>query len=878
MNLDCPHCGQNLEMDESWAGNSLECPSCHQAFIVPAAESGMPEPATAESTSEMAEQPTVRPPPMYVPLQPLAPAASSTTRTRRSKGMGCGVFFWLLILLGAGAFGYAMYRWQASPRETLQRLVASAQNFISPQAAPAPDEEETTEPEATPAPRVRATPRPDPLAWLIEHKEQWPNEVVLREPAEFPAVSSGKEVGSVKAPAGATVKVLEITAHDVAADYMGGTARVSIGATDLLARADAALGKAEREARQSSGTAAQATPSRAKATERPEVIREATREEISKGLGALYTHQATTFRVFAPTARAVSLVLYDEPSGEAGRKVRPLRQQSNGLWDVTVTGNVRGKFYTYLLDGNDPKRAREVLDPYAVNSVANSTRGRVTPMTTALPPGPALESPTDAIIYEMHVRDFTIAPNSGVKEAGLYLGWTEEGTRLPDDPQIQTSLDHLTELGVTHVELMPVQDFENDESSGSYNWGYITSAFFSPEGMFATSPNDSSRVRELKALVTALHARGMSVIMDVVYNHTSGKASLMSIAPEYYYRRGSDGGFANGSGCGNEFKSEAPMGRRLVLDSLKYWAREYGVDGFRFDLMALIDQETIRQADRELRAINPSIVMFGEPWTGGNTPLQQKTDKNAIRQVPAGAFNDDFRNALKGSPEGNEPGWIQNGSKRDALKAAIMVNDWCASPGQSINYMTCHDNLVLWDKLIESMPHADDALRIETMKLGYLALFTSQGVPFIHGGEEFARSKGGNHNSYESPDSVNEVDWSLKKEHRDLFNYVRDAIALRKAHPMFRLRTKPQVQSRVHFIDPPDHRALMFTVNGEGVPGETWKRVCVILNSADEGDTEVTLPNGDWTIALDENGAAEARPATGKITVRHKSGVVLYQL
>jgi pullulanase len=331
------------------------------------------------------------------------------------------------------------------------------------------------------------------------------------------------------------------------------------------------------------------------------------------------------------------------------------------------------------------------------------------------------------------------------------------------------------------------------------------------------------------------------------------------------------------------------MMRRLIIDSMKYWVKEYGVDGFRFDLMALIDQETIRQADRELRAIHPGIILFGEPWTGGTSPLTTKTDKTALRQVPAGAFNDDFRNALKGQPDGNEPGWIQNGSKRDALKAAMLVSDWFASPGQSINYMTCHDNLVLWDKLVASMPNADDKLRIETMKLGYLALFTSQGVPFIHGGEEFARSKGGNNNSYESPDSVNQVDWQLKREHYDLFTYVRDLIALRKAHPMFRLRTRPQVASRVQFLPTRDDKTLMFTINGEGVPGETWKRVCVILNSANETDAEVNLPSGEWLVALDHSGAVPAAaavpaadetssgPVSGKVTLGHKSGVVLFQ-
>ena len=839
MRFECPHCGQSIEFDEGGAGKPVHCPNCGQSVLLPRA---------AGEAKPLLERPRAR--------------------------SGCGTFLFLLMVLAAGGFGYAMYRWQESPARTWERLTSEVERFVSEKLARA------AAPEATPAgeEQPQATPRPDPLSWLIEHRDAWPKEVTLREPVEFPAVSSGKVVGVVKAPTGAAVKVLDLTSQDVVADYLGGNARVPIFTTDLRARADAALSRAESEGRAGGAQTASHSPSPRKSVAPATAAREASREEIRSGLGAFYTRQATTFRLFAPAAKTVSVVLFDEPAGDEGRLIRPLTQQANNLWDGAVRGDLSGKYYTYLLDANDAKRAREVLDPYAVNAVASSRRGRVTPMSDPVPRGPPLDSPTDAIIYEMHVRDFTIAPDSGVKNRGLYLGWTEAGTRLAGDEQIKTALDHVTELGVTHVELMPVQDFENDESAGNYNWGYITSAFFSPEGMFASNPNDDSRVRELKGLITALHARGIGVIMDVVYNHTSGNASLMSIAPDYYYRRAPNGALANGSGCGNEFRSESPMGRRLIIDSLKFWAREYGVDGYRFDLMALIDQETIRQAEHELRTINPSIFIFGEPWTGGVSPLREKTDKTAIRQVPAGAFNDDFRNALKGSPDGADAGWIEDGSKRDALKAAMLVSAWCASPAQSINYMTCHDNLVLWDKLVYAMPGADDALRIATMKLGYLALLTAQGVPFMHGGEEFARTKGGNNNSFEAPDSVNEVEWALKRKHMDLFAYVRDLIALRKAHPMFRLRTRPQVQSRLHFIESPDHGVLMFALSGEGVPGETWKRVCVVLNSANETDTEVHLPPGEWSVALDYRGALrDVGVALGKVVVRHKSGIVLYE-
>ena len=458
-------------------------------------------------------------------------------------------------------------------------------------------------------------------------------------------------------------------------------------------------------------------------------------------LGATYSTESTTFRLFAPTAGAVRVILHDEATGGAGRTETPMTPADNGIWEGTIPGDLQGKFYTYALTGPGLDSEREVVDPYATNTVASSTRARITSMTRSTSEGPPVASPTDMVIYEMQMRDFTIDPSSGVKNRGLYLGFAESGTRLPTDPHIKTALDHLSELGVTHVQLMPVQDFENDESKRAYNWGYITQNYFSPEGMFATDERNDSRIRELKALIAALHGRGIGVLLDVVYNHTSENAPFSRIVPGYYYRHLADGSLANGSGCGNEFRSEAPMARKLMIDSLAFWVREYGVDGFRFDLMALHDRETMREAENTLRAIDPDIVLYGEPWMASTTPLEEKTDKTALSEVPVGAFNDDFRNALKGAPDGSESGSIQDGSQTEALKSAMRVSDWFPEPTQSINYMTCHDNLVLWDKLKLSMPGASEDLLKRTMKLGYLALITSQGVPFVHGGEEFARSK-----------------------------------------------------------------------------------------------------------------------------------------
>ena len=606
-------------------------------------------------------------------------------------------------------------------------------------------------------------------------------------------------------------------------------------------------------------------------------------------LGATYTAEGTTFRVFAPTARAVQVVIYNQATGNKGRTVRAMHATGKGIWEGKVTGNLEGRFYLYKPAGEGFAPDREALDIYCVNAVNSSARARITDLSKTNPPGwekaktgPVLDSPVDMVVYEMHVRDFTIAENSGVEHKGKYLGFTESGTHLPGDAAIKTGLDSLTELGVTHVQLLPVQDFENDEASTNYNWGYVTSAYNSPEGWYATGINDDSRIRELKQLIAALHGRGIGVILDVVYNHTANSTSFNALVPHYYYRYQPDGRLSNDSGCGNDFCSEAPMARKYIVDTLKYWTREYGVDGYRFDIMDLIDLDTMKEVEQELRVINPHIVLYGEAWTGTSLPAGLKsTNKENIRGTHLGGFNDNIRDAFVGSHyDKNKSAFIQNGSGIENVKHGIEGNwrDWAPTPAQAINYLSCHDNLVIWDKLKLSRPGATEAEMKEMMKLGYFMLLTSQGVPFLHGGEEFARTKFGNDNSYNAADSINEVDWSLKKKNYDLFTYTRDLIALRKAHPVFRLRAKEQIAAWLKFHDTTNPGTVMFTLDPGSVAGESWKHVCVMANSADVTSSDFTLPAGQWRVALDANGAVkDERVVEGTVHVRYKSGMILYQ-
>ncbi|MCI0665291.1 MAG: type I pullulanase [Acidobacteria bacterium] len=582
----------------------------------------------------------------------------------------------------------------------------------------------------------------------------------------------------------------------------------------------------------------------------------------TRELGAIYTPEETTFRVWAPTAGSVSLHLYESPEGGKPETII-LKKRDDGTWDVTKLGNLLGVYYNYTASGEDPRfdPQRELLDPYARSVTSFNKRAIVTHDETPVADRPVFPI-SEAIIYEMHIRDFTIDPDSLIQRRGKYLGLTEGSGHLTDRMDIATGVDHLLELGVNVVQLMPICEFESNKSEDEYGWGYNVVHHGSPDGWYATERFDARRISEVKRMIDALHQRGIRVTLDMVFNHTfesigEGRVySFEGLVPGYYYRLHPDGSYWNGSGTGNEFRTEAPMARRYLIDMLKRWVVEYKVDGFRFDLLGLIDRETVEQLIVELRAIDPLLMIYGEPWAGGETPIKI-TDKGTQRSKGWSVFNNHFRDALKGHVfNSRETGFIQSGAHIPAVKTGICgsIDDFADSPLESINYIECHDNHTLWDRLVISTiddARITDAQRRAMDKLAAAIIFTSMGVPFIQCGQEFLRTKGGDHNSYDKPDSVNMIRWPEKAEHFDVFQYFQGLISLRKAHPIFRLETAEAVRRAVKFFDDHlgekvPHGAIAYLIE-DVMEKDEWSRGIVILNT-NAKSIKLKLPEGNWQI------------------------------
>jgi len=586
-------------------------------------------------------------------------------------------------------------------------------------------------------------------------------------------------------------------------------------------------------------------------------------EYTGKDLGLTYTSKQSIFKIWAPTATNAQLKLYTQPLGGIPTQTIALQKTINGTFTATLKGNYEGEYYTFSIEYNG-KWLNEVPDPYAKAVGTNGKRAMVVNLQKTNPLGwasdkaPQLKNPTDAIIYELHIRDASIAASSGITHKGKFLGLTETGTKNPAGQS--TGLDHLKELGVTHIHLLPFFDYnsvdETDTIKPQYNWGYDPLNYNAPEGSYASNAADGSvRIRELKQLVQAFHKKGLSVVMDVVYNHTgvTDESNFNQLVPGYYYRHNKNGKLSNATACGNETASEKVMMRKFMLESVLYWAQEYHIDGFRFDLMGVHDIETMNIISAALHKIKPGILIYGEGWTAGASPLPDSLralKQNAAQLKGIAVFSDDIRDGIKGSVFTAADRGFASGdtTKAESIKFGIVAatqhpqvnykkvnyskKAYAATPGNTISYAECHDNNTLWDKLAISAPNATVGERTEMHKLALSIVLTSQGIAFLHAGTEFLRSKKGIENSYNAGDSINAIDWNLKTTNKAVYDYVQGLIQMRKAHPAFRMATAAQIKANIKFLDAPAG-VIGYRINGAAV-GDKWKEVEVWFNGNGE--------------------------------------------
>lgn len=576
-------------------------------------------------------------------------------------------------------------------------------------------------------------------------------------------------------------------------------------------------------------------------------------------LGANYSADKTFFRVWAPTAEKMELNLYAEGNGGEATQVINMTADVKGTWVATVEGDLNGTYYTYnaYFDG---KTNTDIVDPYARTVGVNGKRGMVIDLDSTDPDGwdsderHTYENATDMVIYELHVRDFSTDPDSGIKNVGKYIAFAEEGTTTSEG--IATGIDHLKELGITSVHILPSYDYgsvnEEKLDEPQFNWGYDPVNYNSPEGSYSTDPyHGEVRVNEYKQMVKALHDAGIGVIMDVVYNHTYNTNYCFNLlVPGYFYRPGQ-----NTSGCGNDVASERSMVSKFISDSVKYWADEYHLDGFRFDLMGILDVDTMNNCRAAVDELDRNIFIYGEGWDMGSKPtksVDMANWKNASKTPRIAYFSDKIRDAIRGNVfEAGEAGYVGGAYNMDDVKDGIAnTGSWANSPIEVINYDSCHDNHTIWDRLANTNPDDSEEDRIKMNKMAAAIVFTSQGVPFMMSGEEFLRTKlnedgSFEHNSYASPDSVNLLDYSRIAEYENVYNYYKGLIEMRKAFPQFRMTSADDVKANLSFTYA-DNTAIGYTLTG----GEN--DTLVFFNP--DNDKEIQLPEGKWSVIV--NGEA----------------------
>ncbi len=610
------------------------------------------------------------------------------------------------------------------------------------------------------------------------------------------------------------------------------------------------------------------------------------KEGIYEGndLGANYHKEYTIFKVWSPYAQKMKTIIYEEYDDSIGT-VHAMIKKENGIWELKLKGDYKNKYYNYRVTINGFEK--ETPDPYTKGATINGSKGMIVDFSSLNPKGwenhfiPPPIKATESILYEVHVRDFSIDENSGMKYKGKYLAFTEKSTKGING--VSTGVDHLKELGITHIHLLPVFDFASvDEGKEEYNWGYDPYLYNVLEGSYATNPY-SGRIRiiEFKKMIQFLHENNIRIIMDVVYNHTykTGNSPFDILAPKYYYRTYEDGSYSDGSGCGNEIDTEKPMARKFILDSLKFWIEEYKIDGFRFDLMGLYDTDTIKEIEKELRKINPNILLYGEPWTGGLSLLDYSFQfkKGSQRGMQVAVFNDDFRNAIKGDNDEKGLGFVNGGFElEDEIKKGIagsisyndMLGGFAKHPIETINYVSSHDNLTLFDKIIKTSTDVDEEEREKMNKLALSIVLTSQGIPFIHGGSEILRSKKGNHNSYNSGDEINKINWSNKHKYTETFAYIKGLIEFRKSQKVMMLEKEEEIKKYLRFIDSPKG-TVAYSLHSSYE--KDYKGIYIIHN-ANRNEVKINLTlKGNWIMVANE----EKIDKKGIIRIEEKNKTII---
>ena len=622
-----------------------------------------------------------------------------------------------------------------------------------------------------------------------------------------------------------------------------------------------------------------------------------------------YAPSATTFTLWAPTADEVHLMIY--PDGWRGSFIASyaMMPAEEGTWKMVVAQDLLGKYYTFHVK----VKGKWLGETPGINAQAvgvNGQRAAIVDWKQTHPEGwdndrrPPLQSPADMIIYEMHHRDFSVDEASGICHKGKYLALTEQGTT--NSFQLATGIDHLVELGVTHVHLLPSSDYASiDETrldENPYNWGYDPRNYNVPDGSYATDPyQPETRIREFKQMVLALHRAGIRVVMDMVYNHTfyTEESNFERTVPGYFYRRMKDGSWSNGSGCGNETASERPMMRKFMIDSVLYWIREYHIDGFRFDLMGLHDIDTMNAIRKAVDEVDSSVCLYGEGWTGGVPcyPASLLALKMNVARMPGIAvFSDELRDALCGSVWEKEKGGFLAGvpGAEQSVKFGIVgaiahpqvkyrsVNyshlPWAAQPTQMIGYVSCHDGLCLADRLKAALPDVgfDELVRLD--KLAQTVVLTSQGIPFLYAGEELMRDKQGVDNSYKSPDAINGIAWDRKFLYRDVFAYYKELILLRKSHPAFRMGDAALVCKHLRFLPVKGRNLIAYCLHGQP-NGESWKDIVVAFN-ARSTPARLQVPAGLYRVVC-KDGVIDLRGLGvhegSEVIVPGQSALIMYK-